>query len=143
MVVKQISIFLENKCGRMIRVSEVLGEAGINVRALSIADTSDFGILRLIVDRPDEACRVLREQGFMASVTEVIALEVPDTPGGLARALTPLQEAGINIEYLYAFVQKRTADALILVRVENIEAALQVLRENNISVISSERLYSL
>ncbi len=143
MVVKQISIFLENKCGRMTRVSEVLGEAGINVRALSIADTSDFGILRLIVDRPDEACAVLREKGFMASVTEVIALEVPDTPGGLARALSPLEEAGINIEYLYAFVQKRTDDALILVRVENVEAALKELRKNNIPVISSERIYAL
>ena len=142
-MVKQISIFLENKSGRMTHVSEVLGEAGINIRALSIADTSDFGILRLIVDQPDRACAVLREKGFMASVTEVIALEVPDTPGGLARVLTPLEEAGINIEYLYAFVQKRTEDALILIRVENIESALQALEKEGIPVIGSERIYSL
>ncbi len=142
-MVKQISIFLENKCGRMIRVSEVLGEAGINIRALSIADTSDFGILRLIVDQPDKACAVLREKGFMASVTEVIAVEVPDVPGGLAKVLTPLEAAGINIEYLYAFVQKRTEDALILMRVENIPAALQALQENGITVIGSERIYDL
>lgn len=142
-MVKQISIFLENKCGRMIRVSEVLGEAGINIRALSIADTSDFGILRLIVDQPDKACTVLREKGFMASVTEVIAVEVPDVPGGLAKVLTPLEAAGINIEYLYAFVQKRTEDALILMRVENIPAALQALQENGITVIGSERIYDL
>lgn len=142
-MVKQISIFLENKCGRMIHVSEVLGQAGINIRALSIADTSDFGILRLIVDQPDRACDVLREKGFMASVTEVIAVEVPDEPGGLARVLSPLEAAGINIEYLYAFVQKRTADALILMRVENIPAALQALREKGIPVIGSERIYAL
>jgi hypothetical protein len=142
-MVKQISIFLENKCGRMIRISEVLGEAGINIRALSIADTSDFGILRLIVDQPDKACTVLREKGFMASVTEVIAVEVPDVPGGLAKVLTPLEAAGINIEYLYAFVQKRTEDALILMRVENIPAALQALQENGIPVIGSERIYDL
>ena len=142
-MVKQISIFLENKCGRMIRISDVLGEAGINIRALSIADTSDFGILRLIVDQPDKACTVLREKGFMASVTEVIAVEVPDVPGGLAKVLTPLEAAGINIEYLYAFVQKRTEDALILMRVENIPAALQALQENGIPVIGSERIYDL
>ena len=142
-MVKQISVFLENKCGRIIDVSRALGEGGINVRALSIADTSDFGILRLIVDQPDKAFEVLREKGFMASVTEVIALEVPDDPGGLARTLSPLEEAGINIEYLYAFVQKRTADALILIRVENIEAALKVLQENNIPVLDSERIYAL
>lgn len=142
-MVKQISIFLENKCGRMIRVSEVLGEAGINIRALSIADTSDFGILRLIVDQPDKAYAALRENGFMASVTEVIAVEVPDVPGGLARVITPLEAAGINIEYLYAFVQKRTEDALILMRVENIPAALQTLQEKGIPVISSDRIYDL
>lgn len=142
-MVKQISVFLENKCGRIIDVSRALGKGGINVRALSIADTSDFGILRLIVDQPGKACEVLREKGFMASVTEVIALEVPDDPGGLARALSPLEEAGINIEYLYAFVQKRTADALILIRVENIEAALKVLQENDIPVLDSERIYAL
>ncbi len=142
-MVKQISIFLENKCGRMIGVSEALGEAGINIRALSIADTSDFGILRLIVDEPDKACTVLREKGFMATVTEVIAVEVPDVPGGLAGVLAPLEAAGINIEYLYAFVQKRTDDALILMRVENIPAALQVLKEKGINVIGSERIYDL
>lgn len=142
-MVKQISVFLENKCGRIIRVSQVLGEAGINIRALSIADTSDFGILRLIVDQPDEACSVLREKGFMASVTEVIALEIPDEPGGLAKVLSPLEEAGINIEYLYAFVQKRTDDALILVRVDNMAGALQALRQNDISVIDGKGIYTL
>ncbi|NLA27869.1 MAG: amino acid-binding protein [Firmicutes bacterium] len=142
-MVKQISIFLENKCGRMISVSQALGEAGINIRALSIADTSDFGILRLIVNEPDKACTVLREKGFMASVTEVIAVEVPDVPGGLTSVLLPLESAGINIEYLYAFLQKRTENALILMRVDNILAALQVLQKKGIPMISSERIYDL
>lgn len=142
-MVKQLSIFLENKCGRMIRVSEVLGEAGINIRALSIADTSDFGILRLIVDQPEKAYSILREKGFMASVTEVIALEIPDVPGGLSQVLSPLERAGINIEYLYAFVQKRTADALIMIRVEDVQAALKVLQDNDIPVLDSERVYAL
>ncbi len=142
-MVKQISIFLENKCGRLIRVTQVLGEAGINIRALSIADTSDFGILRLIVDQPDNACTVLKEKGFMATVTEVIAMEVADTPGGLAQILFSLEKEGINIEYLYSFVEKPAKDALILMRVENIPAALQVLKKGNVPVIDGERIYSL
>lgn len=132
---KQISIFLENKCGRLVRVTETLGEAKINIRALSIADTSDFGILRLIVDRPEEACRVLREKGFMATETDVIALEVPDVPGGLAKILAYLEKEGINIEYLYSFIEKPAKDALILMRVEDVDRALRVLKENNVSVI--------
>lgn len=142
-MVKQISIFLENKCGRLVRVTQVLGEAGINIRALSIADTSDFGILRLIVDKPDQACDVLKEKGFMATVTEVIALEIPDIPGGLGQILAYLEESSINIEYLYSFVEKPAQDALILMRVENIPEALRVLKEKNIPVIGGERIYSL
>ncbi|MEW5786007.1 MAG: ACT domain-containing protein [Bacillota bacterium] len=142
-MVKQISVFLENKCGRLVRVTQVLGEAGINIRALSIADTSDFGILRLIVDQPDQACSVLREKGIMATVNEVIAVEIPDIPGGLARVLAYLEEAAINIEYLYAFVEKPAQDALILIRVENAAEALRILLEKNVPVISGERLYSL
>ncbi len=142
-MVKQISIFLENKCGRLVRVAQVLGEAGINIRALSIADTSDFGILRLIVDQPEQACAVLKEKGFMATETDVIAMEVPDVPGGLGRILGYLEEAKINIEYLYSFVEKPATDALIIMRVENIAGALRVLEEKQIPVISGERIYSL
>ncbi len=142
-MVKQISIFLENKCGRLVRVTQVLGEAGINIRALSIADTSDFGILRLIVDQPDKALKVLKEKGFMATATEVIAVEVPDIPGGLAAVLSYLEQASINIEYLYSFVEKPAKDALILMRVENIAEALRVLQENNVPVIEGERIYAM
>ena len=142
-MVNQISIFLENKCGRLVRVTQALGEAGINIRALSIADTSDFGILRLIVDQPDRALEILKDKGFMATVTQVIAVEVPDIPGGLAPVLSYLEQASINIEYLYSFLEKPAKDALILMRVENIDEALRVLQENNVPVIDGERIYTL
>lgn len=134
-MVKQISIFLENKCGRLVRAAETLGRNQINIRALSIADTSDFGILRLIVDKTEEALFVLKEEGFIASETEVIAVQVPDAPGGLAQILYCLEKASINIEYLYSFVEKPEEDALILMRVEDIPLALKVLQENHIPVV--------
>lgn len=142
-MVKQISVFLENKSGRLVRVAQVLGAAGINIRGLSIADTSDFGILRLIVDRPDQAMAALQEEGVMATVTQVIALEVPDEPGGLARVLAYLDQAGINIEYLYSFVAKKGQNAILMMRVETIPEALAVLTENNIPLVSEEQIYSL
>ncbi len=142
-MVKQISVFLENKSGRLVRVAQALGEANINIRGLSIADTSDFGILRLIVDQPDKAVAELKNRGVMATVTEVIAMEVPDQPGGLAKVLAYLEAAGINIEYLYSFVEKQSRDAIIMMRVEKIQEALAVLEENNIPILSGERIYSL
>jgi len=141
-MIKQISVFLENKSGRLVRVAQVLGDAKINIRGLSIADTSDFGILRLIVDKPDRAIDELKDQGIMATVTEVIAMEVPDTPGGLAKVLYYLQDAGINIEYLYSFIEKPTTNAIIMMRVERIEDALEVLKKHNVPIVGGERIYS-
>ncbi len=141
-MIKQLSVFLENKSGRLVRVAQVLGEAGINIRGLSIADTSDFGILRMIVDRPEEAVEVFKEKGIMATVTDVIAMEVPDQPGGLARVLEYLQEADINIEYLYSFIEKQSANAIIMMRVEKIDEALIVLQKNEVPIVSSDRVYS-
>ncbi len=141
-MIKQISVFLENKSGRLVRVAQVLGEAGINIRGLSIADTSDFGILRMIVDQPDKTIQVLKEQGIMATGTDVIAMEVPDTPGGLARVLEYLQKADINIEYLYSFIEKPTNNAIIMMRVEKITEALEVLKKNQVPIVSSERVYT-
>lgn len=142
-MVKQISIFLENKCGRLVSVTRALGKHNINIRALTIADTSDFGILRLIVDQPEKALQVLREEGFMASETEVIAVEVPDRPGGLAGVLEYLEEAGINIEYLYSFVEKPERDALILMRVEDIQKAVDILCSHNVKLREGKAIYSL
>ncbi|MFY9114094.1 MAG: ACT domain-containing protein [Dethiobacteria bacterium] len=142
-MVKQISIFLENKCGRLVKVTQVLGKHKINIRALTIADTSDFGILRIIVDDPDRALTVLKEEGFIVTVTEVIAVEVPDHPGGLARILEYFEETGINIEYLYSFVEKPAHDALILMRLENAQKAMEILKEKNINILDGKRIYSL
>ena len=141
MKVRQISIFLENKSGRLAQVTEVLGENNINIRALSIADTTDFGILRLIVNAPDKAYRVLKEAGFTVSFTDVIAVEVTDKPGGLAKVLKELDRAGINIEYLYAFVQKTASAALVVSRVEQLEEAVKVLLASGTRVMSGDEVY--
>ncbi|MBS4032738.1 MAG: ACT domain-containing protein [Clostridiales bacterium] len=143
MKVKQISIFLENKSGRLADVTRTLGREDINIRALSIADTTDFGILRLIVNRPEEANRALKEEGFMVSETEVIAVDVPDRPGGLAHVLEVLGEAGINIEYLYAFIGKTSDEALVIFRVENCDGAMHALQAKNIKVLDGNEVYAL
>jgi hypothetical protein len=143
MKVKQISVFLENKSGRLAEVTRILGSKAINIRALSIADTTDFGILRLIVNDPDAAYTALRDAGFMVSVTEVLAVEVPDTPGGLAGVLAILGAQGINIEYLYAFVAKASSDALVIFRVEECDRAIQVLQDHQIRVLDEAEVYAL
>lgn len=143
MKIKQISIFLENKSGRLAKVTSVLGENSINIRALSIADTTDFGILRLIVNNPDKAFDALKAAGFTVSTTDVIAVEVPDRPGGLAEALAQLQDAGINIEYLYAFLQKATNAALVVFRVEHLDEAITALQKNGIRILEGKEVYSL
>jgi hypothetical protein len=141
--VKQISVFLENEAGRLADVTRSLGRNAINIRALSIADTSDFGILRLIVDKPQEAVHVLKDRGFMVSETEVIAVDIPDRPGGLADVLEILGREGINIEYLYAFIGSVSEKALVIFRVENCEEAMKILRENNIHVLDGKEVYAL
>lgn len=143
MKVQQISVFLENKYGRLAKVTEVLGQNGINIRALSIADTSDFGILRLIVNKPEEANKILKSAGFTVSITDVIAVEMDDHPGGLARVLKILETSGVNIEYLYAFLQKSSQDALVVFRVEQLDEAIEVLLKNNINVIKGDDVYKL
>jgi hypothetical protein len=134
MWVKQISIFLENKSGRLATVTKLLADHNFNIRALSIADTSDFGILRLIVNDPNRAYQVLKNAGFTVSETEVLAVEIPDRPGGLAGVLDLLHKAGTNVEYLYAFVSKSAENALVLLKVENLEQAVAALTANGITV---------
>lgn len=143
MRVQQISIFLENKSGRLAKVTETLGQHNINIRALSIADTTDFGILRLIVDRPEQAVDVLRNANFVVSTTDVLAVEVDDTPGALSKAMQVLDGVGINIEYLYAFVQKDPQKALVVFRVEQLDEAVKALQENGITLLSSEEVYKM
>ncbi|KAB2954308.1 amino acid-binding protein [Heliorestis acidaminivorans] len=143
MKVQQISIFLENKSGRLATLTHTLSEEKINIRALSIADTTDFGILRLIVDRPDEAYLALKKAGFTVSETSVIALEVPDHPGGLASIMEIMAGAEINIEYLYALPEKKTDNALVIFRVEKIDKAIEVLKNNGIVVLTGDKVYGL
>lgn len=140
---KQLSVFLENKAGRLSSVTRALGEAGINIRALSIADTSDFGILRIIVNDPERAYKILKEAGFTVSETEVIAVRVQDSPGGLASVLEQMSEANLNIEYLYAFLGTSEDDALVIFKVEDIKKARIAFTEKGIQFLEEKELYQL
>jgi hypothetical protein len=143
MKVEQISIFIENKSGRLAEVSRILGEAGVNIRALSLADTSDFGILRLIVNDREKAMTALKEKGFTVSKTEVVAVEVPDQPGGLASILQVLDNAAINVEYMYAFVERCGSNAVIIFRFDETEKAISTLRDKGFNMLEGERLYGM
>lgn len=142
MKVKQISIFLENKSGRLANVTKVLGDNGVNIRALSIADTTDFGILRLIVSDPEKAWNVLKTEGFTVSSTEVIAVQIPDQPGGLASVLASLESLGVNIEYMYAFVGKSNEEAVVVFRVESIDQAIPILQKGGVRLLKGEEVYN-
>lgn len=143
MKVEQISIFIENKSGRLAEVTGILGAAGVNIRALSLADTSDFGILRLIVNDRETANRILKEKGFTVSKTEVVAIEVPDRPGGLSDILATLDSEGINVEYMYAFVERCGENAVIIFRFDETEKAIQTLTGAGYNVLEGERLYQM
>ncbi len=143
MKVEQISIFLENKSGRLAEVAGVLATAGINIRALSLADTTDFGILRLIVNDTEKAQQVLKESGFTVGKTEVIGVEVADKPGGLAAILNVMKENNINVEYMYAFVQKSAGNAIIIFRFDELEKAIDVLQKSGIRIMRGEDIYAL
>jgi hypothetical protein len=143
MKVEQISIFIENKSGRLAEVARVLGEKGVNIRALSLADTSDFGILRLLVDNTDVAQTTLKENGFTVNKTEVVAVEVPDDPGGLCNILQVLDDNEINVEYMYAFVERNAGNAVIIFRFDDVDNAIKTLHEKGVSILSGNQLYSL
>ncbi len=141
--VEQISVFLENKAGRLAEVTRILAENNINIRALSLADTSDFGILRLIVNDYAKAKEQLRKAGFTVAKTDVVAVEVSDQPGGLHHILRILQKASVNVEYMYAFVQQSGAHAVLIFRFDNLSEALRILKDNKVQVIEGERLYAM
>ena len=143
MKVEQISIFIENKSGRLAEITRILGDAGINIRALSLADTSDFGILRLIVDNVETAKAVLKEKGFTVSKTEVVAVEVPDSPGGLSSLLQTLDANQINVEYMYAFVERCGGNAVIIFRFDETDKAIDSLKGSGFTILKGECLYSL
>lgn len=143
MKLNQISVFLENTKGRLYDVCAVLGKHKINIRALTIAESQDFGVLRIVVDRPEEALKVLKENGFVTSLTDIVAVEVSDQPGGLSAILKPLSENGINVEYMYGFVEKFSERALLVFRFDDTDRAIDVLTKNKFKVIKKEEIVNL
>ncbi|TYT73400.1 ACT domain-containing protein [Desulfobotulus mexicanus] len=143
MKVEQISIFMENKAGRLAEVTAILKENGVNIRALSLADTADFGVLRMIVDDTQKTDLVLKEAGFTVGKTEVVAVEVMDTPGGLHDILEVLREKNINVEYMYAFVQQNSDRAVMIFRFDDVDTAITHLSARGMTVVPGKRLYSM
>ncbi len=140
---EQISVFLENKAGRLAEVTGILAEAGVNIRALALADTSDFGVLRLIVNDNEKAKTALKNRGFTVGKTDVVAVEVEDRPGGLFRILDILHKAEINVEYMYAFVNQSGNNAVMIFRFDHIDEAVKILQKNNVTVINGSQVYTL
>ncbi len=143
MRVNQISVFLENKSGRLADVTRVLAADAVNIRALSIADTIDYGLLRLIVNDPARATEVLTDEGFTVAQTEVLAIEVPDRPGGLAGIIDILAAKGLNIEYMYAFVGRSGEHAIVIFRIEPVDAAIAALQEGGARILTGDELHAL
>jgi len=142
MIIKQLSVFLENKTGRLNEVTDCLGSADINLTALSIADTSEFGILRMIVSDPDKALKTLKKEGFAVSLTEVVCLQSPNTPGSLAKALDILSGEGVFIEYLYAFSNGNNA-ANVVLKPGDIQKCINILQKNKMKLLKEDELYQL
>lgn len=141
--VDQLSIFLENKEGRMLNALDTIENLGINIRALSIADTSDFGILRLIVTDPIKVKEELEANNFIVKITKVLAVAIDDEPGGLNIILRLLDDHNINLEYLYAFVEQKTYNAIVILRLDDMDEGLNILKKGNANIISPEAIYSM
>lgn len=143
MYAKQVCVFLENKKGRIAEVTGLLAGEGINIRALSLADTPDFGVLRLIVDDRVRCVRVLKLNGFVVQETEVIAIEIDDRPGGLHRIVELLDREGINIEYIYAFMKKKAEQALVVFKIDDAARAAETLGRSGIAILSEDAIKDL
>jgi hypothetical protein len=141
MMIKQLSVFLENKSGRLTEVTRVLGENDINISAFSIADTADFGILRMIVTKPDEAVKLLKEQGFSVHITDVICIIVPDKPGGLYKALDILSNEKISIEYMYAYSMGN--EAFVVIRTDSAKEAIEIFRKHKLELVNAGDIYKV
>jgi len=141
--VDQISIFLENKSGRLAEVTDILAKNGVNIRAMSLADSADFGIFRVIVNNPEKTLAVLKENGFTAARNDVVAVVLPDQAGGLASILALLQSRKINVEYMYAFVQKSEGNAVLIFRFDDIEQAIDTLSKAGVMIMSNAEVQQL
>lgn len=143
MIIRQLSVFLENKPGRLSAAVDTLAKNGVDISALSLADTAEYGVLRLIVDQPDKAKNVLAETGVVVSITQVSAVAMEDVPGGASSVLHTLSSAGLNIEYMYAFVGKVSGKALTVIRTDNVEKTEEVLQSSGYSHINPADIYRL
>ena len=143
MTIEQLSVFVENKPGKLVEALETLAQAEIDMRALSLADTSDFGILRIIVDKPAEALKSLQDAGFLVKSSQVLPVSVGDKPGGLAVVLRVLADSGIDVEYTYAFVAHASQKAYVILRVADNDVAIKILRENGIQLLSRSDMFGM
>ena len=143
MRVEQIAVFLENKSGRLAEITAKLAEENINIRALSVADTADFGILRLIVDDVEKAKTTLKANGFTVGITNVIAVEVADKTGGLAGVLKTIEEEKLNVEYMYAFVNKTGENAVLIFRFDDMDKAIEALQRTGYTILSGKEICAL
>lgn len=141
MLVKQLSVFLENRRGRFTEICNLLGAADINMNAFTVAENSDFGILRLIVSEPDKAMAVLRENKYAVSLTEVVCLHCPNRPGALAKAMNILTDAGVFIEYMYAFSEGDAAN--VIIRPDDLQRCVEILKENKLTLLAASELYKI
>ena len=143
MKIKQLSIFLQNRMGSLSKPLEVLSDADVNIRAMCMADTSEFGILRLVVDNPEKGKEALEENNFLVKITEIIGVEMNDTPGGLTSVLKVIKDNGIDLEYLYAFTHEKAGKAILLLHADDIDELASALKEKDITVVPSEEVYNL
>lgn len=143
MAIKQLSIFVENREGTLVTATDAIAKAGVDIRAMSVADTKDFGIFRLIVTDADKAKAALDEAGAFASITEVVGVVVQDAPGALSKVVSILADNGINIEYMYAFITISKQYAYVVLRVEDNDKAEKILTENNIPLVTEEDIKKL
>ena len=141
--IKQISLFVENKPGRMAKVSKTLSDAGVNIRALTVAEAGDFGVIRMVVDDPEKGYQVLHDNGFTVSETEVLAVEMKDIPGGLYEIVNTLGESDVNVDYAYAFVTTKAERAMLIIRVDNLEKARQVLTGAGIKLATKDEIQKI
>lgn len=143
MTVKQLSIFVENRPGRLSSITRLLGDNKIDIRAMSIADTKDFGILRLIVNDANKALEILKANNFSVTITEVIAIGIDDNPGGLAGAMETLYENDVSVEYMYAFISKTENIAYVIFRVENNDNAAVALKSKGYKILTADEIYDM
>ncbi len=143
MKIKQLSIFIENQPGRLYKALEILAQEDVNIRALSLADTSEFAILRLVVNSPEKGMEILEKNNFIVKLTDIIGVELDDTPGGLTKVLKILNDENIDLEYLYAFTHDQTSKAILLLHANDLDEMINVLDSNNVKIVPADVVYNL